>query len=70
MTCLHYSADSVSDNYDVIDLILEYDNDHPKLTKAIRSEALLYFFSKESPQNSKIRSIHEILKRHDKIDFD
>jgi hypothetical protein len=65
-TCLHYAADGNGDNYDVVDLLLTRDSQIDKIT---RTKALFYFLEMESAQNTKPKSVREMIKRMDKLDL-
>ena len=65
-SCLYYVADVMEDNYDVVDFLLNTDK---KGDKNARSRALFYFLEKETVTCSKLKSIKEIIKRTENIDF-
>lgn len=66
-SCLYYVADGMEDNYDVVDfLLLNQDN---RSGKQNLSKVLFYFIKKESVTCSKLKSIKEIIKRTDRINF-
>ena len=65
-TCYEHAADGIGDNVEVIKLLIQHDH---RVDKDSLSQSLHYFVQQESPLNSKLKWILEIVKSKSKIDF-